>query len=604
MPKLTELRNLEHSEIEKLEDPKKSEDFSQESFKICKINENLPKSSEENSTENSKLPNVNETFSKLPVKILKIMPNSKILKVSEMPKETKILQRNSLNEPKVIKIDPKLLKPLKVSQTDSTLNVNFAMKSLTVTKEYSNEQFSESKKELCSEILITDKKEFQSKSDKNSESSKITFDISKNDKNSSKIQTSVENRQKPNDKISKFVKNSLKSLNLEFGSEENILQIEPQSSNKFHKIKVTENFNTNIEISDKISNYGENSQEILSSNVNNEETHRELFDDSSQNSHQPRTYIKRKSTRIFKPSITSPYQCDICGFEIHIKSKFLSHIRLHISSVKHKCKECFETFKSMKNLHQHSMKIHNRGVFGSIDYSKFSSECKICGKILSSERMKSHMALHDSPKVICDHCGKIYRTKIALDRHLSVVMAEKKFTCSICGKNFKKMSILKQHEEIHNPIKIYIKCEICAKILQMKHLKMHMEVQHGNRYSEKNFQCHCGKEFRYQKQLDKHNEQVHEAKNRGIFYSCSECERIFTRRQELRNHSFLHYSGAVFECSICGLKFKKKKLLYIHSKVHNAIGISFDCDECQCKFKTKGGLRKHKIKMHTKNDFC
>lgn len=312
-----------------------------------------------------------------------------------------------------------------------------------------------------------------------------------------------------------------------------------------------------------------------------------------------RSYTKCKTTRVVKPEKSSEYECDICGLTFAIKSKILSHIRLHVSSVRHRCKICGENFTSMKNLHTHSMKAHGKGVFGSVDYSKSSSECEICKKQFSAERMKSHMALHNSPKIICDHCGKFYRTKMALEYHLSLShKEEKKFTCTVCGKSFKKMSILKQHEETHNPIKIFIRCEMCPKILQMKHLKLHMDIQHGNKYSEKNHHCHCGKSFRYEKQLKKHKEQVHEAKHRGIVYPCSECDKVFTRRQELRNHSFEHYSGPVFQCSTCQLKFKKKKLLYIHSRVHDAGTTKYPCSQCQLEFKTCGGRRKHQLKVH------
>ncbi|CAG9801771.1 unnamed protein product [Chironomus riparius] len=315
-----------------------------------------------------------------------------------------------------------------------------------------------------------------------------------------------------------------------------------------------------------------------------------------------RIYIKKKTTRVIKPHTTAQYECDICGLTFQIKCKLLSHIRLHISSVRHKCKICEQTFKSMKNLHTHSMKIHGRGAYGTVEYSKFSFECEICKKLFSAERIKAHMALHTTPKIICDHCGKFYRTKTALEYHLSIShKEEKKFTCSVCGKSFKKMSILKQHEETHNPIKIFIKCEMCPKILQMKHLKLHMDIQHGNKYNERNHHCHCGKAFRYEKQLDKHKEQVHEAKNRGAIYPCTECDKTFTRRQELRNHSFIHYNGPVFQCTTCQLKFKKKKLLYIHSRVHNVATTKYPCGYCQIIFKTCGGRRKHQLKVH-KND--
>jgi KRAB domain-containing zinc finger protein len=312
-----------------------------------------------------------------------------------------------------------------------------------------------------------------------------------------------------------------------------------------------------------------------------------------------RMYTKRKTTRIVRLPSTAPYACDICGFTTVKKCDMLSHIRHHISVNKHKCINCSETFRSRELLHRHSMKVHNRGVIGSIEYSKSSIKCEYCGKKFSAERIQAHLSLHVNPKIVCDSCGDLFRTRQGLERHIaSKHQSERKFTCAACGKSFKKLQILKTHEETHNPIKIYVKCEMCCTMLQMKYLKNHMEIRHGNRYREKRLTCgECGKAFRYQKQLDKHIDQVHESKSRGIFYSCGECERVFNRRRDLRNHSFVHYSGPVFECMQCGLKFKRKKLLYIHVRVHNPES-RYPCKQCSSVFQTHGGRRKHMMKVH------
>lgn len=176
---------------------------------------------------------------------------------------------------------------------------------------------------------------------------------------------------------------------------------------------------------------------------------------------------------------------------------------------------------------------------------------------------------------------------------------DRKYTCTTCGKSYKKIS-LRQHEETHNPIKIYVKCEICQKLMQMKNLKLHVELKHGDRYKDKNCVCECGKAFRYHKQLQKHREQVHEKVNIGNkSYRCVECAFVTTRLQELRKHSFEHYDGPVFECEICQLKFKTKKLLQIHSKVHLDMGLrQYPCSKCHCVFRTSGGKRKHEAKVH------
>lgn len=133
----------------------------------------------------------------------------------------------------------------------------------------------------------------------------------------------------------------------------------------------------------------------------------------------------------------------------------------------------------------------------------------------------------------------------------------------------------------------------------MKNLKLHVDLQHGDRYKEKNCVCECGKAFRYQKQLQKHIEQVHQKTFLGREYCCLECDFITTRREELRKHSFEHYEGSVFCCKNCDLKFTTKKLLQIHSKVHLDKEMrKYPCRKCKTVFLTSGGRRKHELKVH------
>lgn len=307
-----------------------------------------------------------------------------------------------------------------------------------------------------------------------------------------------------------------------------------------------------------------------------------------------RIYRKKKQRKVLKRQ--TAYACDLCGFAADKKCKILSHIRHHVASRRHKCKTCSDSFTTRIKLHNHSMKAHGRGVIGSVEYSKAPATCEICQQVFSDERLKFHMKLHESPSFSCDKCAKMFRNQSALEKHFaSSHFTDKRFTCTTCGKSFKKLTILKQHEEIHNPFKIYVQCDVCLSVMQIKSLKLHMEVKHGDRYKDKKHVCECGKAFRYLKQLEKHHEAVHLKVNRGIIYPCPECDLAFNRRLELREHSFDHYAGKIFVCE-CGMKFKKRKLLSIHMMVHK--NDRWQCEFCPLSFQTRGGRRKHYYKIH------
>lgn len=308
-----------------------------------------------------------------------------------------------------------------------------------------------------------------------------------------------------------------------------------------------------------------------------------------------RAYRKKKPMKIIKKPSTF-YECDFCGFTCDKKCHILSHIRHHVASVRHKCKNCTETFSTRMKLHNHSMKVHGRGIIGSVEYSKASAECPICLQTFSEERLKFHLRLHEAPSFKCGECDKEFRTEAAAEKHHAISHGnEKRFTCATCGKSFGKMTVLKQHEEIHNPIKIYVQCEICNTMMQIKSLKLHMDIKHNERYKDKRHVCECGKAFRYEKQLQKHIDSVHQKVSRGIVYPCPECDLAFSRRLELREHSFIHFSGKVFRCE-CGMKFKKQKLLTIHAAVHEQT--RYPCESCSLTFQTRGGRRKHQSKVH------
>lgn len=339
--------------------------------------------------------------------------------------------------------------------------------------------------------------------------------------------------------------------------------------------------------------------EILDVVVEEMPSIQDLNQQITNSSHAKRLYQRKNPNAVIKrPSLL--YECDLCGFEARRKIEMVSHIRQHVRVMRHKCKTCSEFFSTRMLLHTHSLKAHGRGVIGSAEYSKSSAECEVCHRIFSEERLRFHMKLHDSLSLFtCDKCPKKFRSLATLEKHImNNHLTEKKFTCATCGKSFGKLNVLKQHEEIHNPIKIYVQCEMCKTILLMKSFKLHMEIKHGNKYQEKKFVCECGKAFVYSRQLDKHQKAVHEKVNRGMIYPCTVCDQAFNRRHELREHSFDHHSGKTFSCS-CGMKFKSQKLLTTHSVIHKSL--SWQCESCPMSFKTRGGRRKHQAKVHRKN---
>ncbi|XP_073408745.1 uncharacterized protein [Dendrobates tinctorius] len=87
------------------------------------------------------------------------------------------------------------------------------------------------------------------------------------------------------------------------------------------------------------------------------------------------------------------------------------------------------------------------------------------------------------------------------------------------------------------------------------------------------------------------------AHSAGKTYSCSECEKCFTKKESLTAHQSTHTGEKPFSCQECGKCFTCKTSLVAHKKIH-AGEKPFSCPECGKYFAYKTSLVAHK-KIHT-----
>ncbi len=193
------------------------------------------------------------------------------------------------------------------------------------------------------------------------------------------------------------------------------------------------------------------------------------------------------------------FQCYICGYYCKSCTVLKRHFRTGLHSKvsncyqcesqpsirnerdprPHKCCLCSVWFDNHVQFRKHFKDDHQEDVEKFFTKRTNCSEysCYICKKdFLHKHYLRNHMIVHNEIKAfVCDVCGKCYRTKAVLKRHLNVHEG-KIYTCEECGKQFPYYARLRIHRYSHRTELNYI-CPVCTKPFKVqKYLARHMKV--------------------------------------------------------------------------------------------------------------------------------
>lgn len=147
-------------------------------------------------------------------------------------------------------------------------------------------------------------------------------------------------------------------------------------------------------------------------------------------------------------------------------------------------------------------------------------------------------------KHICNVCNQIYRQKSTLLEHLKTHF--EKFICQYCGLEISKFSKFQKH--------IYQKHEPNNK-------QLILSIQ-----SQESYKCRfCIRSFPNAIHRNCHENNVHKNRTEAAF-KCKECNIIFITKEELRSHSFEHYSGALHFCAFPDCSRFFRVCIFIHSR--------------------------------------
>lgn len=183
---------------------------------------------------------------------------------------------------------------------------------------------------------------------------------------------------------------------------------------------------------------------------------------------------------------------------------------------------------------------------------------------------------------ICDFCGQKEKGKGYLQRHFD--KKHREFHCNVCNQAYRLKSNLLVHLRTH--FERFV-CQYCGlEVMRFEQFQRHLYQKHepNNKQlilsiqAKEHYNCRfCVRTFPSPIYRNSHELIVHKGKAEDPF-KCKLCNLIFVTKDELRSHSFEHYSGMIHFCAFseCDRFFKTAKQLKNHSKIHGPA--KYECE--------------------------
>ncbi|OXA47342.1 Zinc finger protein 91 [Folsomia candida] len=288
----------------------------------------------------------------------------------------------------------------------------------------------------------------------------------------------------------------------------------------------------------------------------------------------------------------------ICGNIFKTPRTLSTHIKMHHTSRdRPSCDICHRVFYTSETLRRHIDAIHS-----TIDRPRFPCGFPDCDKFyLTKDDVSAHIKTQHSETPIrfpCTLCGKEFKTRAELEKHISIHTKEKSYVCSTCERRFPSLSNLRSHEVTHleKSARRIFKCCLCPQMsLTRANLQKHVQVVHEN---QGNYHCSfCDKRFSTLGNMRLHVDVKHPP-NREKIHSCDKCEYRSHSKVYLAQHVKRHNPAnrgknpARFPCTLCGKEFKIRKDLETHISMHTTEK-AYVCSTCGRSFSHANSLKRH-----------
>lgn len=267
------------------------------------------------------------------------------------------------------------------------------------------------------------------------------------------------------------------------------------------------------------------------------------------------SYYSKYHLRIHLKEHVYPIVCQFCSQRYRDEADLRVHLRNHGSG--YSCYECQVFFTDVSRYQNHIKRKHQK---------KTSFPCEMCSPMKMFKRasdLKKHQYIHLGIKPYKCDCGKSFTHQTSLRHHKLThnASSEKLFVCSDCGMGFNYAGNLKVHMRRHTGVKPY-KCKVCFREFARsanlnEHMHIHLEL--------KTHHCKvCTKSFTSSSALSKHKKFVHLGVRDKV---CKVCDKAFVTHAHLASHIRTHSDEREFQCH-CGKEFRRIDTLRAHEKTH------------------------------------
>uniref|UniRef100_A0A182VQ67 Transcription factor grauzone n=1 Tax=Anopheles minimus TaxID=112268 RepID=A0A182VQ67_9DIPT len=249
-----------------------------------------------------------------------------------------------------------------------------------------------------------------------------------------------------------------------------------------------------------------------------------------------------------------------CDKQYFNRSYLVDHIGAHLGSIR--CEICQKSYKTKRYLQQHMIESHSRA-----EDKPF--KCTQCHMSYSKEHLlRAHRQMH--VKQQCKICQKVLSNHNSLKVHISQVHSgDGNQICATCGKMFRTKLAMERHIKLHHQPQL-IDWEQCGQ---------------------------CEKWFDCKPNLRKHIRLIHDQSG---LHPCDECtHQSITRRALVQHKNHIHKQKQIFDCDHCGKKLNSKFGLREHLATHSNVPL-YSCDFCEITFNSSANKYKHYKNKHLK----